>query len=196
MGLRHLYSCLGDYHTVLSNQVQISTLTLLGCTALLRFSIHLSLSADERQEKHLLPEEVVTYRREDKEGRKRSAFRLRLTRDDGGEKVRHTRFTKANIMNTTLSLTARGLFKYTRTHMQKGEVNDAEFAVRSQWRQNCDKWVIQKGEYERGCFYHCNLGQNRSTAHKTCKYYSNSRLQQNESKGCSLIQTSHQYLSL
>lgn len=34
--------------------------TLLGCTALLRFSIHLSLSADERQEKHLLPEEVVT----------------------------------------------------------------------------------------------------------------------------------------
>ena len=36
-------------------------LTLLGCTALLRFSIHLSLSAEERQEKHLLPEEVVTY---------------------------------------------------------------------------------------------------------------------------------------
>lgn len=35
--------------------------TLLGCTALLRFSIHLSLSADERQEKHLLPEEVVTW---------------------------------------------------------------------------------------------------------------------------------------
>lgn len=37
--------------------------TLFGCTALLRFSIHLSLSADERQEKHLLPVEVVTYRR-------------------------------------------------------------------------------------------------------------------------------------
>lgn len=37
--------------------------TLLGCTALLRFSIHLSLSAAERQEKHLLPVEVVTYRR-------------------------------------------------------------------------------------------------------------------------------------
>lgn len=35
--------------------------TLFGCTARLRFSIHLSLSADERQEKHLLPEEVVTY---------------------------------------------------------------------------------------------------------------------------------------
>lgn len=35
-------------------------LTLFGCTALLRFSIHLSLSADERQEKHLLPEDVVT----------------------------------------------------------------------------------------------------------------------------------------
>lgn len=40
----------------------INILTLLGCTALLRFSIHLSLSADERQEKHLLPVEVVTYR--------------------------------------------------------------------------------------------------------------------------------------
>lgn len=38
--------------------------TLLGCTALLRFSIHLSRSADERQEKHLLPEEVVTCGRE------------------------------------------------------------------------------------------------------------------------------------
>lgn len=38
--------------------------TLLGCTALLRFSIHLSLSADERQEKHLVPVEVVTYRRD------------------------------------------------------------------------------------------------------------------------------------
>lgn len=35
--------------------------TLLGCTALLRFSIHLSLSAEDRQEKHLLPKEVVTY---------------------------------------------------------------------------------------------------------------------------------------
>lgn len=143
MGLRH--SCLGDYHTVSSNQVQISTLTLLGCTALLRFSIHLSLSADERQEKHLLPEEVVTYRGEDKEGRKRHAFRLRLTCDDRGEKARQTHFTKANIMNTTLSQTVRRLFKYTRTHMQKGEVNDAEFAEQSQWRQNCDKWVIQKG---------------------------------------------------
>lgn len=39
-------------------------LTLFGCTALLRFSIHLSLSAAERHEKHLLPVEVVTYHRE------------------------------------------------------------------------------------------------------------------------------------
>lgn len=34
--------------------------TLLGCTARLRFSIHLSLSAADRQEKHLLPDDVVT----------------------------------------------------------------------------------------------------------------------------------------
>lgn len=43
--------------------------TLLGCTALLRFSIHLSLSADERQEKHLVPVEVVTYRRDKERGK-------------------------------------------------------------------------------------------------------------------------------
>lgn len=34
--------------------------TLLGCTARLRFSIHLSRSAADRQEKHLLPDDVVT----------------------------------------------------------------------------------------------------------------------------------------
>ena len=34
--------------------------TLLGCTARRRFSIHLSRSAADRQEKHLLPEDVVT----------------------------------------------------------------------------------------------------------------------------------------
>lgn len=34
--------------------------TLLGCTARLKFSIHLSLSAADRHEKHLLPVEVVT----------------------------------------------------------------------------------------------------------------------------------------
>lgn len=49
-------------------------LTLLGCTALLRFSIHLSLSADERQEKHLLPVEVVTYRRNTGRGKEMKAL--------------------------------------------------------------------------------------------------------------------------
>jgi hypothetical protein len=39
---------------------QTPGLTLLGWTALLRFSIHLSLSDEDRQEKHLLPVEVVT----------------------------------------------------------------------------------------------------------------------------------------
>lgn len=34
--------------------------TLLGCTARRRFSIHLSRSAADRQEKHLLPDDVVT----------------------------------------------------------------------------------------------------------------------------------------
>lgn len=60
--------------------------TLLGCTALLRFSIHLSLSADERQEKHLLPEEVVTYRKEqrNREG-KRNALLLDSTHKDNRE---------------------------------------------------------------------------------------------------------------
>lgn len=56
-----------DYFTTASSLLLcIHILTLLGCTALLRFSIHLSLSADERQEKHLLPVEVVTYRRDTK----------------------------------------------------------------------------------------------------------------------------------
>lgn len=52
----------GSLHTDLqpSTPHAFTRSTLLGCTALLRFSIHLSLSADERQEKHLLPEEVVT----------------------------------------------------------------------------------------------------------------------------------------
>lgn len=40
--------------------VRECTPTLLGCTARRRFSIHLSLSAADRQEKHLLPEDVVT----------------------------------------------------------------------------------------------------------------------------------------
>ena len=40
---------------------QTPGLTLLGWTALLRFSIHLSLSDEDRQEKHLLPVEVVTW---------------------------------------------------------------------------------------------------------------------------------------
>lgn len=54
-----------DYYTQSRSTYCIfAVLTLLGCTALLRFSIHLSLSADERQEKHLLPVEVVTYRGE------------------------------------------------------------------------------------------------------------------------------------
>lgn len=34
---------------------------MLGCTARRRFSIHLSRSAADRQEKHLLPDDVVTY---------------------------------------------------------------------------------------------------------------------------------------
>lgn len=34
--------------------------TLLGCTARRRFSIHLSRSAADRHEKHLLPDDVVT----------------------------------------------------------------------------------------------------------------------------------------
>lgn len=36
--------------------------TLLGFTALWRFSIHLSLSAAERQAKHFVPDDVVTWR--------------------------------------------------------------------------------------------------------------------------------------
>lgn len=39
-------------------------LTLLGCTARRRFSIHLSRSAADRQEKHLLPDDVVTCERQ------------------------------------------------------------------------------------------------------------------------------------
>lgn len=39
-------------------------LTLFGCTARRKFSIHLSRSAAERQEKHLLPDEVVTWKGE------------------------------------------------------------------------------------------------------------------------------------
>lgn len=41
--------------------------TLLGLTALCRFSIHLSLSAAERQAKHFVPEMVVTYSQTDTE---------------------------------------------------------------------------------------------------------------------------------
>lgn len=40
--------------------IPFSPLTLLGLTALCRFSIHLSLSAAERHAKHLVPEAVVT----------------------------------------------------------------------------------------------------------------------------------------
>ena len=58
-------------HSVSSHLPLVYILTLLGCTARLRFSIHLSLSADERQEKHLLPVEVVTYRRERQRERER-----------------------------------------------------------------------------------------------------------------------------
>lgn len=38
-------------------------ITLLGWMARRRFSIHLSLSAAERQEKHLLPVEVLTWKK-------------------------------------------------------------------------------------------------------------------------------------
>lgn len=40
--------------------IPFSPLTLLGLTALCRFSIHLSLSAAERHAKHLVPDAVVT----------------------------------------------------------------------------------------------------------------------------------------
>lgn len=41
-------------------RIPFSPLTLLGLTALCRFSIHLSLSAAERHAKHLVPDAVVT----------------------------------------------------------------------------------------------------------------------------------------
>lgn len=42
-------------------RIPFSPLTLLGLTALCRFSIHLSLSAAERHAKHLVPDAVVTW---------------------------------------------------------------------------------------------------------------------------------------
>lgn len=43
--------------------LQLGKFTLLGWMARRRFSIHLSLSAAERQEKHLLPVEVLTWKK-------------------------------------------------------------------------------------------------------------------------------------
>lgn len=43
--------------------LQKGEFTLLGWMARRRFSIHLSLSAAERQEKHLLPVEVLTWKK-------------------------------------------------------------------------------------------------------------------------------------
>lgn len=47
--------------TIFLYRIPFSPLTLLGLTALCRFSIHLSLSAAERHAKHLVPDAVVTW---------------------------------------------------------------------------------------------------------------------------------------
>lgn len=103
-----LHTCL------LSYLLCIYILTLFGCTALLRFSIHLSLSADERQEKHLLPVEVVTYR-VDTERRKTNAFMIKtlcITISGAGVLL--------NLVHkyTTLSLMAKEAYEHTHTHVE------------------------------------------------------------------------------
>lgn len=57
--------------------LQLCKFTLLGWMARRRFSIHLSLSAAERQEKHLLPVEVLTWK-------KKRAITVSLLRESHG----------------------------------------------------------------------------------------------------------------
>ena len=50
----------GSFPLFFLYRIPFSPLTLLGLTALCRFSIHVSLSAAERHAKHLVPDAVVT----------------------------------------------------------------------------------------------------------------------------------------